>query len=41
MALAVVIFDKDKLSPSQLITAVSQAGNDGRHDYRAELLAAQ
>ena len=41
MALAVVIFDQNKLTPSQLITAVSQAGNDGRHDYRAQLLTAQ
>ena len=41
MALAVIIFDKNKLSPNQLIGAVSQAGNDGRHDYRAQLLTAQ
>ena len=41
MALAVVIFDKNKLSPNQLITAVSQAGNDGRHEYRAELIPVQ
>jgi copper chaperone CopZ len=41
MALAVVIFDRNKLSTSQLITAVSQAGNDGRHEYRAELIPVQ
>ena len=41
MALAVVIFDRNKLSASQLITAVSQAGNDGRHEYRAELIPVQ
>jgi hypothetical protein len=41
MALAVVIFDKNKLSASQLISAVSQAGNDGRHEYRAELIPVQ
>ena len=41
MALAVVIFDKNKISPSQLIAAVTEAGNDGRHEYRAELTVTQ
>ena len=41
MALAVVIYDMSVLSPDQLIMAVRQAGNDGRHDYRAQLLTAQ
>lgn len=34
MVLAVVIFDRNQLSASQLITAVSQAGNDSGHEYR-------
>jgi copper chaperone len=41
MALAVVIFDQNKISPSQLINAVTEAGNDGRHEYRAELTIPQ
>jgi copper chaperone len=32
VALAVVIFDQNKISPSQLIAAVTEAGNDGRHE---------
>ena len=41
MALAVVIFDKNKISPGQLIAAVTEAGNDGRHEYRAEITVPQ
>jgi copper chaperone CopZ len=41
MALAEVIFDGKKLVPGELVTAVSGAGNDGRHKYRAELLATE
>ena len=41
MALAIVIFDKNKLSPHELIIAVARAGNDGHHEYRAELIAAE
>jgi copper chaperone CopZ len=41
MALAVVIYDTSVLSPDQLTGAVAQAGNDGRHDYRAQLLTAE
>lgn len=41
MALAIVIFDKNKLSLSELIAALARAGNDGRHEYRAELIAAE
>lgn len=36
---AIVIFDKNKLSTDKLIAAVASAGNDGRHEYRAELIA--
>jgi len=41
MALAEVIYDGKKLVPDELVTAVSSAGNDGRHKYRAELIAAE
>jgi copper chaperone len=40
-ALAVVIFDKNKISPDRLIAAVTEAGNDGWHEYRAELSVPQ
>ncbi len=41
MALAVVIFDQNKISPDRLIAAAIEAGNDGRHEYRAELTVLQ
>lgn len=41
MALAIVIYDTSVLSPDQLIMAVAQAGNDGKHDYCAQLLTAE
>ncbi len=41
MAVAEVSYDSDKLSPDELVNAVSSAGNDGRHKYRAELVAAE
>ena len=41
MALAEVIYDGKKLVPDELVKAVSGAGNDGRHKYRAELLATE
>ncbi len=40
MAMAEVSFDSQKVSAKMLIEAVSRAGNDGRHEYRAELVAA-
>ena len=40
MALAEVRYESKKLSPDALVKAVSSAGNDGRHHYRAELIAA-
>ncbi|MBI5839811.1 MAG: heavy-metal-associated domain-containing protein [Chloroflexi bacterium] len=40
MALAEVSYDSKKVSASELVSAVSRAGNDGRHEYRAELVAA-
>lgn len=39
MALAEVIYDSNKISTDALINAVSRAGNDGRHEYRAEVIA--
>ena len=41
MALAEVSYDRKKVSTNELISAVSRAGNDGRHDYRARLIAAE
>ena len=40
MALAEVTYDKKKILPEKLVEAVTRAGNDGRHEYRAELIAA-
>lgn len=41
MAVAEVRYDSKKISPNKLVVAVSAAGNDGRHKYRAELMAAE
>lgn len=41
MALAEVSYDHEKISAHKLVEAVSAAGNDGRHKYRAELVAAE
>ncbi len=41
MALAEVRYERKKLSPDALLNAISSAGNDGRHQYRAELIAAE
>ena len=41
MALAEVSYDTKKISAQSLIEAVSRAGNDGRHEYRAQLIAAE
>lgn len=40
LAMAEISFDGQKVSTRMLLEAVSRAGNDGRHDYRAELVAA-
>jgi copper chaperone len=40
MAMAEVSYDSQKVSAQMLVDAVSRAGNDGRHEYRAELIAA-
>jgi copper chaperone len=39
MALAEVRYDSKKISDDALVNAVSRAGNDGRHEYRAEVIA--
>lgn len=39
MALAEVRYDSKKASADALVNAVSRAGNDGRHEYRAEVIA--
>ena len=41
MALAEVRYDNKKVSAEALVTAVSSAGNDGRHQYRAELISTE
>ena len=41
MALAEVTYDGKKISAQRLVEAVSRAGNDGHHEYRAELIAAE
>jgi copper chaperone CopZ len=41
MALAEVRYNQEKISAQQLVEAVSAAGNDGHHHYRAELIAAE
>jgi copper chaperone len=38
MALVEIRYDSEKVSTDHLIAAVSRAGNDGRHEYRAELV---
>ncbi|MHB1200424.1 MAG: heavy-metal-associated domain-containing protein [Polaromonas sp.] len=39
-AMAEVSYDSNKVAAGMLVEAVSRAGNDGRHQYRAELVAA-
>ena len=39
MSLAEVSYDREKTAPTELIAAVTRAGNDGRHEYRAQLVA--
>lgn len=40
MAMAEITFDGKRVTPQALVTAVCEAGNDGRHQYQAELVAA-
>ncbi len=41
LSLAEITYDNRKVSVDELIQAVARAGNDGRHEYRAELIAAE
>jgi copper chaperone CopZ len=41
MALAEVLYDRKKLTAADLINAVARAGDDGRHEYRAQLIASE
>ena len=41
MALAEVSYDDKKISAQRLVEAVSRAGCDGHHEYRAQLIAAE
>ncbi len=41
MAMAEVSFDSQKVPAKMLLEAVSRAGNDGRHEYRAQLVTAE
>lgn len=40
MAMAEVSYDSRKVTAQSLVEAVARAGNDGRHEYRAQLIAA-
>lgn len=40
MAVAEVLFDRNRVSTEMLVEAVRRAGNDGRHEYQAMLIAA-
>ena len=39
LRMAEVFFDEKKISAEALVSAVAGAGNDGRHQYRAEVVA--
>lgn len=41
MALAEVMYDSKLVLLNQLVEAVARAGNDGRHEYCAQLLATE
>ncbi|MDP1715709.1 MAG: heavy metal-associated domain-containing protein [Anaerolineales bacterium] len=40
MSMAEVSYDSQRISANMLVEAVSRAGDDGRHEYRAELVTA-
>ncbi len=40
MAMAEISYDSKKVSADALVNAVARAGNDGRHEYHAQLVAA-
>jgi copper chaperone CopZ len=39
MAMAEVSYDREKISAVVFAAAIASAGNDGRHEYRAQLIA--
>ena len=39
MAVAEVSYDSQKVMPMDFAAAIAKAGNDGRHEYRAQLVA--
>lgn len=39
MGMAEVFYDGKKISTEALVNAVAEAGNDGRYEYRAEVVA--
>lgn len=41
MAMAEVRYDGKMISPETLVNAVARAGNDGRHEYRAQLVSGE
>jgi copper chaperone CopZ len=41
MGLAEVRYNSQKIAASELVDAVARAGNDGHHQYRAELVASE
>jgi copper chaperone CopZ len=41
LKLAEIKYDSRQASVADLIQAVARAGNDGRHEYRAELISAE
>ena len=40
MGMAEVYFDEKKISAEMLVQAVAEAGNDGRHNYQAQVISA-
>jgi copper chaperone CopZ len=39
MAVAEVSYDSQKIMPAEFAAAIARAGNDGRHEYRGQLVA--
>ena len=41
LALAEITYDNSRVAIAELVEAVSRAGNDGRHEYRAASISAE
>jgi copper chaperone CopZ len=39
MAVAEISYDSQKVRPTEFAAAIAKAGNDGHHEYRAQLVA--